>query len=320
MELEDCAFKSLASINLFNQNNISDNQASLQQKISSSKYLFVFENYQFFETFTYSAETLIIIHLINESEVSDNLNINEFQFFDSQSDSSSQQQHLKTFSTLPFTYENVIKSILAKNLSGTHAGSEKLDVRSVQIENVSVYGRLSHRNKWQVDLKNCQIKNLENSAITLMSENPPSSSSQNFTRKLQDILIDKEFIKTKLQELTDNRILNTPINKRLVSESKSLIYGLHNILNQVETHYISINADENNNMSLPHSLVENSENDEQENSASFVLACSGLAGITNSEVREDILNMNFPSENGIILTDSEKVEVVEIDAKNEDVE
>ena len=125
-----------------------------------------------------------------------NLNLEELNFYDQQGsngNSGSNQKHEMTISTAAFTYENVLKSILARQLSGAHAGQNNLDIRSVQITNLRVYGKVGLRNKWQVDLSDCCIRNLENSAITLEGQ-----QAESFTRSLHDIIIDKKFIESNL--------------------------------------------------------------------------------------------------------------------------
>ena len=326
MELEDCSYKSLANISLFKADpetfEIPDAKPALQEKILKSKYVFIFENYKVCEKLSFHRNTKILVHLVGESEM--NLNLEELNFYDQQGsngNSGSNQKHEMTISTAAFTYENVLKSILARQLSGAHAGQNNLDIRSVQITNLRVYGKVGLRNKWQVDLSDCCIRNLENSAITLEGQ-----QAESFTRSLHDIIIDKKFIESNLQKLADDRILDTPKNKRLVSESKACLSGFSVLEQRINSHFITPAS---NGMALPHIFNEKGTltglAGVEETEINYGPICAGLEGIKNEAVRNDVVRFNSDSTGessdmttteGEGVLSGEKTEGDELDDKN----
>jgi len=243
MELEDCAFKSLIKIQTINLEkfNIST--------LSNSQYMFCFDNLDLIGPESeFKKDALLIVHQLGSNNQNKNMSIDDLNLT------------VKTVSTAAFSHENIVRALLAKKLTGDHAGNSALKVRSVQVSGISVYGRLDTVGGWQIDFKNCQIEDLNESAITGFS---------GYHRSLDDILIDKSYIQGEIQKEVEKRINSVPTQKRLVSESEAVIRGLVAVLEKKGGHFVTSGR-----MALPHDSEVN---------------CLGLEAIKNEDLKSQIL-------------------------------
>ena len=303
MELEDCAYQSLANIDLYkissDENGHSSVPTGLNKNMLKSKYVFIFDNINIAENLAYDQAATIIIHQITDPSnlIQNNLKAIQNHTFCAaiaesyEKDSGNLLKNV--ISTINFTYENVAKSVLARELSGVHAGTNFLHVRSTQINNVGIYGVVGESNKWQIDFSKTSISGLENSAISLEND------EIEFDRPLKDILVNKKFLEGSIQKSVDERILSQDVSKRLLSEAKSILHGFSSFLKNIETHYITSAS---NGMSLPHAF-----------SSEKQIICLGLQGIANEKVREDVVDSNASN----VGNEGEKKELVtDGDSKN----
>jgi len=248
MELEDCAYSSLIKINMIQL--LKFNKTS----VKSSKYIFVFDNIDVLSPSTmFSADTLVVVHFIGNNCQDKNLELDEIPIH--------LNPDVKLVSTAAFSYENMIRALLAKKLSCPHAGNTPLKIRSVQISGVKVYGSLGIPNRWQADFKDVRIEGLQNSAIT--------GYHNEHSRALEDILIDKKYITGSLQDDVETRLAQTPSQRRLVSESRAVIKGFNAILDKTGGHFVTTGR-----MALPHDGA---------------LSCLGFDAIENEDVKIDIV-------------------------------
>ena len=150
MELEDCAFSNLTTCNTIPLT------SSACEVLNSSKYIFVFDHLDKLKEHSshFNEKTLLIVHLVGSQK-----NIE----FNHKLDTIG---HENVLTTLPQSYELAVKATLAKELSGKHSSNVDLKINSSQIKNVAISGQVGIDGEWEVDLSNCQICDIENSAIS----------------------------------------------------------------------------------------------------------------------------------------------------------
>jgi len=200
MELEDCAFSNLTSCNTISIT------SSTCEALNSSKYIFAFDHLDRLKEHSnhFNEESLLIVHLVGSQK---NIEFNH---------KLETIGHSNVVTTLSQSYELAVKASLAKELSGKHSSNVDLKINSSQIKNVGISGQVGIDGEWEIDLSNCQICDIENSAI---------SGHNGYCRPLSHILIDQKFVDSQLKKIVDERLLKTPFKNRLVSESFAALNG-----------------------------------------------------------------------------------------------